>query len=95
MTKLPIKERFWKRKLERERLSLSVSRTLARRVFYAGSFFYLSFLAHGFFIYDKSAAAADPARSVAVASVATDQAPLERGVTEPLLDRVLGVRRPR
>ena len=58
MTKLPFKVRLWKRKLENERVWTNLSATLARRVFYAGCFFYLSFLAHGYFVYDNTAALA-------------------------------------
>ncbi|MEZ0227082.1 MAG: hypothetical protein ACAI25_00535 [Planctomycetota bacterium] len=92
--RIPFKVRFWKRKLDEERVANRISRTLAPRVFYAGCFFYASFLAHGYFVYDNSANASDAVTQVAtnVAAIATDQPALERGVVEPVLDAWLGAR---
>lgn len=84
MTPLPVKVRFWKRKLEKGEPRFAISRTLARRVFYAASFVYISFLVHGWFIYQQPDEA-----PVAAAPAADDERPLERGVCEPLLEGVL------
>jgi len=88
MTPLPVRVRFWKKKLAPPPASFPVSKTLARRVFYAASFFYVSFLAHGWLVYAQpSAVPAQPA------PVAKAEKPLARDVCEPLLDRLLRVDR--
>jgi hypothetical protein len=87
LSPLPFKTRFWKRKLEAGRApTLGISRTFARRVFYAGSFFYIAFLAHGWAIYETRGADAIQAPVV-------DNTPVARGLLEPALELVLGRRR--
>ena len=82
-----MKERFWKKKLAAAtEPRVRLSKTLARRVFYAASFFYLSFLIHGWFGPRLVDALDTPA-------VAKADAPLERGLFEPLLERLLRSRR--
>jgi len=84
---LPFKTRFWKKKLEASRQSrFAISSTFARRVFYAGAFFYIAFLAHGWAIYETRGA--DEPRAVVA-----DNTPIERGLLEPALELVLGRRR--
>jgi hypothetical protein len=82
-----MKERFWKKKLAAAtEPRVWISGTLPRRVFYSATFFYLSFLAHWF-------VSRLPEPSIATPAVAQADRPLEHGVFEPLLDRLLGARR--
>jgi hypothetical protein len=84
--------RAWTERQARERFALPVSRTLARRVFFGGTLFYLSFLAHGWVIYrdhDPNAPDADAGTPVAQEAPRANEPPLPRGLLEPALDRVL------
>lgn len=90
MTTQSKRVRFWMQKLEEGRVSVSVSKTLASRVFYAGCFFYASFFAHGYLVYDnKALAAADVSVAPVASAVVEPVEPLERGVTQSLLDAIL------
>ena len=69
-----------------EPVALAISPTLARRILYAGVFFYASFFIHGHFAYDRTG---DPGPFTGAS--AQSAPPLERGLAEPLPGRVLGV----
>lgn len=66
----------------------SISPSLGRRVFYGGSFFYASFLAHTLFV---ATPLGEPlaARAVEVAAVSTSAASSEPGILEPVVARFL------